>query len=126
MKRTVMFALIAASCLTSACGKDSKKSETKATIIHKDTGTGYCIEVVKEQADAKGLELTDATTGNCPQTTTLQGTETVTRYAVCPATTEEGLPATFVIYNKILNDDGEVTDVTIFSPEAVCKLAVQE
>lgn len=125
MKRTVMFALIAASCLTSACGKDSKKSEPKATIIHSEKGDGYCIQTVKEEADALGLVLNDAVPGNCPDKTKLDSGESVSRYATCPITTEEGLKATAVIYNKTVNDDGEVMDMTLFSPQTLCNLAAQ-
>jgi hypothetical protein len=120
-----MFALIAASCLTSACGKDSKKSEPKATIVHSETGEGMCVQAVKEDMDALGLVMNDATPGNCPDKTTLRSGEPVSRYATCPITTEEGLKATAVYYSKTLNDDGEVVDMTIFSPQALCNIAAQ-
>jgi hypothetical protein len=125
MKRTVMFALIAASCLTAACGKDSKKSETKATIIHAEKGDGYCIQAVQEEVNALGLVLNGATPGNCPDQTKLTSGEAVSRYATCPITTEDGLKATAVIYSKTLNDDGEVSDMTLFSPQFLCNLAAQ-
>jgi hypothetical protein len=126
MKRTVIFALIAASCLTSACGKDSKKSEPKATIIHSETGDGVCVQAIKEEADALGLVLNGASPGNCPDKTTLDSGEAVSRYATCPVTTEEGLKATLVYYSKTLNDDGEVIDMTLFSPQALCSIAAQQ
>lgn len=126
MKRTVIFALIAASCLTSACGKDSKKSEPKATIIHSETGDGVCLQAIKEEVDALGLVLNGATPGNCPDKTTLESGESVTRYATCPITTEDGLKATAVYYNKTLNDDGDVMDMTLFSPQTLCNLAAQQ
>jgi hypothetical protein len=112
--------------MTAACGKDSKKSETKATIIHSESGDGICLQAVKEEVEAKGLELTGSALGNCPDKTTLQSGEAVTRYASCPVTTEEGLKATLVYYNKMLNDDGEIVDMTLFSPQALCNLAAQQ
>lgn len=126
MKRTVIFALIAASCLTSACGKDSKKSEPKATIVHSESGDGVCVQAVKEEMQALGLEMDGEAPGNCPDKTTLQGGESVARYATCPITTEDGLKATLVYYSKTVNDDGEVVDMTLFSPQALCNIVAQQ
>lgn len=126
MKRTVIFALIAASCLTSACGKDSKKSEPKATIIHSESGDGVCVQAVKEEMQALGLNLDGEAPGNCPDKTTLVSGEPVTRYATCPLTTEEGLKATVVYYSKTVDDDGEVTDMTLVTPQTLCNILAQK
>lgn len=122
MKTSILFTLLATTLLTAACGKDSDKSEPKSTVFHQNSGKGFCFEVVQEDLAAKGFGLpTDVTPGACPQQTTLQGSVTVTRYAACPTTYDNGAPMTAVFYTKFLDDDGEISDLTLFSPQAICQ-----
>ncbi|WP_141732559.1 hypothetical protein [Oligoflexus tunisiensis] len=122
MKNSILFSLLAAILLTSACGSDSKKSQPKSTVYHFNTGHGYCLEVVQEQLAAKGFELPDTVSaGACPQQTTIPGPNTVTRHATCPITMENGAPGTAVFYTKMIDDEGGVLDLTVMSPEFICQ-----
>jgi hypothetical protein len=122
MKRSVLCSLIAAAALTSACGKDSKKSETKSTVFHTVATEGLCVEVVQEQLAAKGFGVPDEfTSGNCPQQTVLQGSISASRYAACPMTFDNGAPGTAVFYSKMIDDEGDVLDLTALSPQFICQ-----
>jgi hypothetical protein len=122
MKTSILFSLMGATLLTSACGSDSKKSKPKSTVYHLNSGLGYCFEVVKEQLAERGFAISaDATAGVCPQQTTIPGPETVTRHAACPITLENGAPATAVFYTKMVGEDEGVLDLSMLSPEFICR-----
>jgi hypothetical protein len=123
MKSSILFALMATTLLTAACGKDSKsKSAPQSTVYHFNSGEGYCFEVVQEELAAKGFGLPDdATLGSCPQQTTLQGSVSVTRYASCPTVLDNGVPMMAVFYTKMVNDEGDILDLTLLSPQSICQ-----
>jgi hypothetical protein len=122
MKRSILCSLIAAAALTSACGKDSKKSEPKSTVFHTVATEGLCVEVVQEQLAAQGFGVpSEFRSGNCPQQTFLQGSISVSRYAACPMTFENGAPATAVFYSKMIDDEGAVLDLTALAPQFICQ-----
>ncbi len=122
MKTSILLTLLASTLLTAACGKDSDNSKSKSTLFHQDTGEGFCAEVVQEDLAARGFGLPpDVSPGACPQNVVLKGSVTATRYASCPTSYGNGAPMTAVFYTKFLNDDGEVADMTLFSPQYICQ-----
>lgn len=120
MKASILFALIASTLLTSACGRDSKKSQPKSTVYHFYTGIGPCLELVKENISAPGEEVpADAVPGHCPEKMMLQGA-TITRYATC-SKTYDNVPMTMVFYTKMMDEEGGVMDLTLITPQEICE-----